>query len=64
MSTLAHTIPRSNWPMTDRYLKSLDYIEGRDYTFVVTKDTVTLTFSYSFQYTRYWDQWGKHIEPV
>lgn len=56
-----HTIPRYNWPLTEQYFKSLDYLEGRDYAIKHSRDTVTLTFTLKFVYERYWDQWGKHI---
>jgi hypothetical protein len=61
MENFTHTIPRYNWLMTDRFLKSLDYLEGRDYSVKHTATTATLTFNYSFQWDRYWSQWGKHI---
>lgn len=61
MNELSHTIPAYNWRLTERFLKSLNYLEGKDYTVKYAKDTVALTFSYRFQFERYWDQWGKHI---
>jgi hypothetical protein len=61
---LTHSIPRYNWRLTERYLKTLDYLEGRDYQVDFKPHSVTLSFSYKFQYERYWDQWGKHIAPV
>ena len=61
---LSHVIPLYNWSMTERFFKSIDYIEGRDYTLEYAAHSIRITFKYTFQYNRYWDQWGKHIAVV
>jgi len=58
---LSHVIPRYNWTMTERYFKDLDYIEGRDYTLEYGQTAMRITFKYTFQFNRYWEQWGRHI---
>jgi hypothetical protein len=47
--------------MTERYFKDLDYIEGRDYTLEYGQTAMRITFKYTFQFNRYWEQWGRHI---
>jgi hypothetical protein len=64
MTQRSHTIPKYNWSMTLNFLNSLDYLEGRDYTVRFTADAVKIQFTYEFQYTRYWSQWGTHIKVI
>lgn len=61
MNDLTHIIPSYNWRLTERFLTTIKYLEGRDYTVKYSKETVTLKFNYRYQFERYWDQWGKHI---
>jgi hypothetical protein len=61
---LTHVIPIYNWSLTERFFKELDYLEGRDYKLEYGQTTIRITFRYTFQFDRYWAQWGKHIAVV
>jgi hypothetical protein len=61
---LSQVIPMYNWSLTERFFKELDYLEGRDYRLEYGQTTVRITFKYTFQFSRYWAQWGKHIAVV
>lgn len=57
----SQTFPIANWPLTQRYLNEMGWMEGRDYTVTHGVDRTTLRFEYSFSWKRYWQHWGRHL---